>query len=191
MNNCTACDLCHNRTNVVFGEGSKNPLIMIVGEAPGEDEDITGVPFVGKAGQKLNNILDYIGVTREEVYITNAALCRPPNNRNPRAQELDACKWRLNLQIQLLKPKLIILLGKIATEQIYSKPIKGSLNQFFTEKIKNDNGWLKYIIGEHEALMLITYHPSYHLRSPQRAYKTTLPHWTKVKEWIAQEKQNA
>lgn len=189
MNRCGSCDLCRDRKTVVFGEGSTNPLLMIIGEAPGEDEDEQGIPFVGKAGEKLNNILKYIGVSREEIYITNSVLCRPPNNRNPRAEELDACKWRLDLQIQLLKPKLIVLLGKIATQQMQERPVKGPLSQFFIENLKKQkDGWLHYKVGDHEAKVLVTYHPSYHLRSPERAYKVTLPHWTKIKKWVKNER---
>ena len=191
MQDCASCDLCNERTQVVFGSGSTNPLIMIVGEAPGEEEDAQGVPFVGKAGEKLNKMLQYAGVDRNETYITNAVLCRPPNNRNPRGEELDACKWRLDLQIALLKPKLIILLGRIAMQQMKGESVKGALTQFFTENVKQDDGWLKYKIKEHEARVLVTYHPSYHLRSPEKAYRVTLPHWTKVKQWVAHERQNA
>nr|WP_297653771.1 uracil-DNA glycosylase [Hydrogenophaga sp.] len=190
MEGCGSCDLCHDRTKVVFGEGATNPLVMVVGEAPGEDEDTQGIPFVGKAGEKLNSILEYVGVTREEIYITNSVLCRPPNNRNPRAEELEACKWRLDLQIQLLKPKLVILLGKIATQSMQEQPVKGALSQFFPENLKEQkDGWLRYSVGGHEAKVLITYHPSYHLRSPERAYRTTLPHWTRVKKWVESERQ--
>lgn len=190
MENCGSCDLCRDRNKVVFGEGSTSPLLMIVGEAPGEGEDDQGIPFVGKTGEKLDSILSYLGVSREEVYITNSVLCRPPNDRNPRGEELEACKWRLDLQIQLLKPKLIILLGKIATQQMQERPVKGALNQFFTENLKEQkDGWLRYKVGDHESIVIVTYHPSYHLRSPERAYRTTLPHWQKVKKWIERERQ--
>lgn len=184
---CASCDLCKERTQVVFGQGSTSPLIMIVGEAPGEDEDLQGEPFIGKAGQKLNSILDYVGVTRDEIYITNSVLCRPPNNRNPRKEELEACKWRLDLQIQLLRPELVVLLGKIAMEQMGSKPVKGALSQFFPENL--ENGFLDYTVGDHTAKVLVSYHPSYHLRSPERAYRMTLPHWQRVKKWVEEERQ--
>jgi len=187
MIDCGSCDLCRERTQVVFGEGPDNPLVMIIGEAPGEDEDIQGKPFIGKAGQKLDSILKYVGLGREEVYITNAVLCRPPKNRNPRGEELEACKWRLDLQIQLLKPKLIILLGRIAMQQMQGSPVKGALSQFFLE----NKGYMTYKTGEHEAKVMVTYHPSYHLRSPEKAYRITLPHWTAVKGWLEKEKQNA
>jgi len=185
MSSCGSCDLCKTRTKVVFGEGSHEPKIMIVGEAPGEEEDANGVPFIGKAGQKLDSILNYVGVKREEVYITNTVLCRPPNNRTPRKEETDACKWRLDLQIKLLKPKLIILLGRTALEQFCGQPIKGALSQFFFDKNGKKDGWLHYVVSGHESKVLVTYHPSYHLRSPEKAYRETLPHWTKVKQWIS------
>lgn len=185
MKDCGSCDLCRERKTVVFGEGNSSPKIMIVGEAPGEEEDECGSPFVGKAGKKLDSILSYVGVTREDVYITNAVLCRPPNNRNPTADELDACRWRLDLQIQILKPHLIILLGRVAAQQLSGSPIKGALSQFFPENLDRKDGWLRYKTKDHECLVMVTYHPSYHLRSPERAYKIALPHWKKVKEWIA------
>ena len=190
MDNCGSCDLCRDRNKVVFGEGPSNPLVMIIGEAPGADEDTEGVPFVGQAGQKLDSILNYVGIPREEVYITNSVLCRPPNNRNPRAEELEACKWRLDLQIGLLKPQLIILLGKIATQQLKNQKVNGALSQYFTENLTDhEDGWLRYRVGEHESKVLVSYHPSYHLRSPKRAYRVTLPHWTKVKRWIEHERK--
>lgn len=190
MSSCTACDLHTSRTNVVFGEGSNNPRILIIGEAPGEEEDLSGKPFVGPAGQKLNRILDYVGVTRDEIYITNSVLCRPPNNRNPLQNELQACKSRLNEQIQTLKPELIIALGKIAVQQLLGKPFKGPLSQFFPkdpDKIGGD--WLTYIVKDLNIKTMITYHPSYILRSPQKGYQQVLPHWNMVKKWVEQEKK--
>lgn len=189
MSSCGSCDLCKTRNKVVFGDGSHEPLIMIVGEAPGEEEDVQGVPFVGKAGQKLDSILNYIGVKREEAYITNTVLCRPPNNRTPRKEEMDACRWRLDLQIKLLRPKLIILLGRTALEQFRGEPVKGALSQFFCDKHVKTDGWLHYKLDGHESKVLITYHPSYHLRSPEKAYRETLPHWTKIKQWVHQQKK--
>ena len=186
MSVCQSCDLFRTRTNVVFGEGSSTAKIMLLGEAPGEDEDIQGVPFIGKAGKKLDSILSYLGVRREDIYIANSVLCRPPLNRNPTRQELDACKWRLDLQIKLIKPKLIVVLGKIAYEQLSGAPLKGALSQVFPENIKGD--WINYTVGDHDCKVLTTYHPSYHLRSPERAYQVTLPHWQRVKQWVEKEK---
>lgn len=188
MSACGSCDLCKTRTKVVFGDGSPEPLILIVGEAPGEEEDLQGVPFIGKAGQKLDSILSYLGVTRQDIYITNTVLCRPPNNRVPRKEEMDACKWRLDLQIKLLRPKLIILLGRTALEQFRGEPIKGALNQFFFDKVSNKDGWLNYSVDGQDSKVIVTYHPSYHLRSPEKAYRETLPHWQKIKKWVEQQK---
>jgi DNA polymerase len=190
MSACGSCDLCKTRNKVVFGEGNQQPLILFVGEAPGEDEDLQGVPFIGKAGQKLDSIMSYLGMTRQDVYITNTVLCRPPNNRVPRKEEMDACRWRLELQVKLLRPKLIVLLGKTALEQFKGEPVKGALNQFFCDKIGKD-GWLNYTVDDYNAKVIVTYHPSFHLRSPDKAYRETLPHWTKVKKWIQQQSTNS
>jgi DNA polymerase len=181
MSVCQACDLHKCRKTVVFGEGSTSPKVMLVGEAPGEDEDTSGKPFVGLAGQKLTKILAFVELTRESTYITNAVLCRPPNNRVPRQEELEACRWRLDLQIQLLKPKVIVVLGKTALQQLNGSAVKGNLNSHFGD-------WKTYKSGEHEAKVMVTYHPSYHLRSPEHAYKVSLPHWTRLKTWLQNEK---
>ena len=187
MDTCGMCDLCRTRSSVVFGEGSTSPLLMIVGEAPDEDET---TPFVGPVNDKLSSILKYIGVSRDEIYITNSVLCSPPNGRSPRAEELESCKFRLDLQIGLLKPRLVILLGKIATQQLKNKKVNGALSQFFPENLTDHkDGWLRYRVGSHEAKVLVSYHPKYLLKSPKRAYKTTLPHWTKVKNWVENERQ--
>ena len=177
MSACQACDLCKTRKTVVFGEGSVMPRVMLIGEGPGETEDETGKPFVGQAGDKLTKILGYVGLSRSDVYITNAVLCRPPNNRVPRQEELEACRWRLDLQIQLLKPRVIVALGKTALQQLNGSPVKGNLNTHF-------GAWKTYKSGDHEARVMVTYHPSYHLRSPEHAYKVSLPHWTNLKEWL-------
>ena len=188
MSACGSCDLCKTRNKVVFGSGSHEPLILIVGEAPGEEEDLEGIPFIGKAGQKLDSILGFVGVQRQEIYITNTVLCRPPNNRTPRKEEMDACKWRLDLQIKLLRPKLILLLGRTALEQFRGEPIKGALNQFFFDKLPSKDGWLNYTVDGHASKVLVTYHPSYHLRSPEKSYRETLPHWQKVKHWVDEQR---
>lgn len=181
---CKACDLCKTRSKVIFGEGSVTPKVMFVGDSPSEDEDASGKPFAGPAGEKLNKILAFVGLSRENVYVTNAVLCKTPNKRTPRQEELEACHWRLDLQIQLLKPQLIIVLGKTALQQLTGSPVKGNLNAHF-------GSWKTYKCGEHEAKVAVTYHPSYHLRSPDRAYKISLPHWQKVKQWIEDQKQQS
>lgn len=118
--NCTRCPLLvKNRTQVVFGVGDPNKCkVVIIGEAPGKQEDMQGEPFVGKSGQLLNEFLEHIGLTRKEVYITNTILCRPPHNRNPSSEELCNCRNRLNHHITILDPKVIITLGNFATQYL-------------------------------------------------------------------------
>ncbi|MEM1554313.1 MAG: uracil-DNA glycosylase [Thermoproteota archaeon] len=119
---CKKCRLWESRTNVVFGEGNLNSKIMLIGEAPGLNEDREGRPFVGQAGKMLNEtLLKAAGLERKDVYITNVVKCRPPKNREPFEDEIDACFPYLNIQIQFIKPKLIITLGNIATSTLFRK----------------------------------------------------------------------
>ena len=119
--NCNKCKLCANRNNVVIGTGNRNAKIMFIGEGPGADEDLQGIPFVGKAGKLMDRAFEGIGIKREEVYIANIVKCRPPNNRNPEYEEADACKEYLGSQINLVKPEIIILLGSVALKNILGK----------------------------------------------------------------------
>lgn len=116
--NCNMCKLCNGRKNVVIGTGNKFAKIMFIGEGPGADEDIQGLPFVGKAGKLMDKAFMGIGLKREEVYIANIVKCRPPNNRNPEKEEADACRKYLESQIELVKPKIIVLLGSVALKNI-------------------------------------------------------------------------
>lgn len=115
---CTACQLCSGRTQVVFGVGCRNADIMLIGEGPGEQEDLRGEPFVGPAGQLLDDMLSIIDLNRQNVYIANIVKCRPPRNRDPEDREQDACMAYLQNQIQLVQPKIIICLGRIAAKRI-------------------------------------------------------------------------
>jgi DNA polymerase len=183
MKTCKACRLCNNRTQVVFDKGQRDkPLVMIVGEAPGSDEDNSGIPFVGAAGRKLHNILRFVGLKKDSVYITNAVLCRPPNNRNPNPDELDACRWRLHLQVKLLQPELIILMGKVAVHQMWGAPVKGALRSLFSNSINSHTTTVEDLTIP----TVLTYHPSYLLRSGKKGYHEVLPHWKMVKEWIGE-----
>ena len=119
---CTKCALAQGRTQVVFGSGSPTAELMFVGEAPGFHEDKQGVPFVGAAGQLLSKLLDGIGLTREAVYIANVLKCRPPGNRDPLPEEIEACEPHLWRQIELIQPKLICTLGNFATKLLSGKP---------------------------------------------------------------------
>lgn len=113
---CTACTLAKGRTNVVFGAGSAQADILIVGEAPGQQEDEQGLPFVGRSGQLLNKLLGEIDLERDDVYIANVVKCRPPGNRDPRPDEVDACKGYLKRQIELIDPTVVITLGNFSTK---------------------------------------------------------------------------
>lgn len=118
INGCKKCKLCNNRTNIVFGDGNQNADIMFIGEGPGADEDIQGIPFVGKAGKLMNMAFEGIGIKREEVYIANIVKCRPPQNRNPETDEAASCLDYLRNQVMLVKPKIIVLLGSVALKNI-------------------------------------------------------------------------
>ncbi len=118
---CNKCKLCNSRKNVVIGTGNKQAKIMFIGEGPGADEDIQGVPFVGKAGRLMNQAFNGVGINREEVYIANIVKCRPPNNRNPEDDETSACREYLDSQIKLVNPEIIVLLGSVALKNILGK----------------------------------------------------------------------
>ena len=113
---CTACRLAETRTNVVFGSGTLESQLMFVGEAPGRNEDIQGTPFVGAAGRLLDELLKEIGVRRDDVYIANVLKCRPPGNRDPKQDEIDACKGYLREQIRMIAPSVVMTLGNFATK---------------------------------------------------------------------------
>lgn len=118
---CRKCKLCQERTNVVIGDGNKNAELMFIGEGPGGDEDIQGIPFVGKAGKLMNMAFKGVGINRENVYIANIVKCRPPKNRNPEDDEAKACLDYLRNQVILVKPKIIVLLGNIALKNVLGK----------------------------------------------------------------------
>ena len=111
---CTSCELCKTKTNTVFGVGSPNARLMFIGEAPGEKEDLSGIPFVGAAGKLLDKYLEFVGINREDVYIANILKCRPPKNRDPLPEEEDACIGYLREQVSIIKPKVIVCLGRIS-----------------------------------------------------------------------------
>lgn len=150
---CTKCRLAGGRTQVVYGTGNPNAELMFIGEAPGRDEDIQGKPFVGRAGQLLTDIIKAMKLTRDDVYIANVIKCRPPENRNPDPEELDACRPFIRKQIELIKPRVIVTLGKFALQSLTGK----------SYAITAARGhWL-----EHDGIRVMpTYHPAYLLRTP-------------------------
>lgn len=124
MANCEKCKLCKTRQNIVFGTGNPNADLMFIGEGPGGDEDRLGEPFVGKAGQLMNKAFDILEINRKDVYIANIVKCRPPHNRDPEEDEIDACIDYLRNQVMIVKPKIIVLLGRIALQNILGKDYK-------------------------------------------------------------------
>jgi uracil-DNA glycosylase family 4 len=152
---CTACGLDKTRTQTVFGVGNRNAKLMIIGEAPGFNEDKQGEPFVGRAGQLLNAMLESIGFARRDVYIANILKCRPPNNRDPLPQEVDLCTPFLKKQIALINPTVLLAVGRIAAHFLLET--KSQLNQL-RNKV--------HAYGELNTPLIITYHPAYLLRSP-------------------------
>jgi len=155
---CTKCGLHTTRTQAVFGVGSRSADLMIVGEAPGADEDRQGEPFVGRAGQLLNAMLRAIGLGREQVYIANILKCRPPGNRDPQPEEALCCEPYLQRQIELVKPRVLLAAGRVAAQNLLKS----------TENV----GRLR--AGEHRLHgipLVVTYHPAYLLRSPEEKAK--------------------
>ena len=165
LGECTRCKLHKTRTNIVFGVGSPEARLMFVGEAPGEDEDLQGYPFVGKAGQLLTKMIEAMGLRREDVYICNTVKCRPPNNRNPEPDELLACEPFLKGQLGAVKPEVIVTLGKFAAQALLREqtPITRLRGQ-----------WREY-----EGIPVMpTFHPAYLLRSPAEKGKV----WEDLKQ---------
>ena len=151
--NCRKCELYKYRKNLVFGDGNPDAELLFVGEAPGFDEDKTGIPFVGKAGQLLNKILEEVGFKRSEVYICNVVKCHPPQNRNPNLAEIAACKDFLLKQIEIIKPKVICTLGKFAAQTLLNS--------------KESITILRGRVFDYQGIKLIpAFHPAYLLRNP-------------------------
>ena len=155
VKNCTACDLSRTRTQTVFGVGNREASWLVIGEAPGADEDRRGEPFVGRAGQLLTAMLQAIGLQRNEVYIANILKCRPPNNRDPRPDEVAHCRGYLDAQIRLIEPEIILAVGRIAAQQLLA-----------TDRSLSALRGRVHHIGEPAIPVVVTYHPAYLLRTP-------------------------
>ena len=164
INTCTKCSLGTSRTNFVFGVGNPRAGLVLIGEAPGADEDAQGEPFVGRAGQLLNKILEAIGFRREDVYICNILKCRPPNNREPLPEEVALCEPYLWKQLDLIKPRVILCLGRIAAKVLL--------------KSNESLGAMREHVYEYRgSKVIVTYHPAALLRNPN--WKR--PAWEDVK----------
>lgn len=153
IHDCTKCPLGSTRTKLVFGSGNPNADVLLIGEAPGADEDKQGKPFVGRAGKLLTDILKAINFSREEVYIANILKCRPPNNRDPLPGEVEKCKPHLLKQIELIKPKMILCLGRVAAIELLNKKLTLSK---LRENVYDFDG----------IKVMATYHPAALLRNP-------------------------
>ena len=165
---CRRCGLCETRTRTVFGVGDRRAPLMVVGEGPGADEDAQGEPFVGRAGKLLDQMLAAIGHTRQDnVFIANVVKCRPPGNRDPAPAEAEACRPYLEQQIALVKPRLIVALGRVAAQRLLATDaplarLRGPLHHY----------------GPQQIPLMITYHPAYLLRSPREKAKS----WEDLKQ---------
>jgi uracil-DNA glycosylase len=152
VRSCTRCRLCESRTQTVFGEGDADAQIFFIGEGPGETEDHTGRPFVGRAGEKLNEMLAAMGLRREQVYIANIVKCRPPGNREPAPDEVATCTPYLQRQLEIIRPRVIVTLGRPATQHMLGKSIAIS-------KVRGQ--WQEW----RGIKLMPTFHPAYILRN--------------------------
>jgi len=157
---CTRCALHESRTQTVFGVGSPDADWMIIGEAPGAEEDRRGEPFVGRAGRLLDEILRAVGLDRSTVFIANILKCRPPNNRDPSDDEAQACRSYLDRQIELVSPKIILAVGRVAAQQLLGS----------AEPVGRMRGMV-FRVGPAKIPTVVTYHPAYLLRSPSQKRK--------------------
>ena len=157
---CKKCNLHKTRQNTVFGEGDPDSNIMIIGEAPGREEDEAGRPFIGRAGKLLNEFLKSIDLNRDSVFIANTIKCRPPENRDPEAAEINACSDYLDQQINIIKPKVLVLLGKVAANRLLGEDMPMS-----ELRLK------KFFIDKYDIPIIVFYHPAYILRSPSQKKK--------------------
>ncbi|MBQ9167599.1 MAG: uracil-DNA glycosylase [Oscillospiraceae bacterium] len=156
---CTRCGLCGTRTNVVFGVGNREADVMFIGEGPGEQEDLKGEPFVGAAGKLLDDMMSIIDLDRTNCYIANIVKCRPPHNRDPREDEQDACIDYLRNQVALIKPKIIVCLGRIAAKRIISQDFR--ITREHGQWVEKNGTW-----------MMAIYHPSALLRDVSKRPET-------------------
>lgn len=155
VGDCTRCALHTGRTKIVFGDGSAQARLMFVGEGPGADEDAQGIPFVGRAGQLLNNMIAAMGLKREEVYIANVVMCRPPGNRTPEPAEANTCSQFLFRQIDVVRPEVLVALGATAATYLLGQrqPLAGLRGR---------------VHGFRETKLIVTYHPAFLLRDPRQ-----------------------
>jgi uracil-DNA glycosylase family 4 len=177
LGDCQRCSLCSSRKNIVFGSGPDNTPLVILGESPGNDEDILGVPFVGRSGKLLDKWISEQHWDRKYIRIINTILCRPPNNRPPTEEELNTCKPFSLGQLEIIKPRVVITLGKTAAQVLLNS--KEPLGRLINRTHKQEN----YTVYP-------TYHPSYILRGQKEAEKHVLETFNKVNEFFTKETFN-
>jgi len=170
IGDCKLCRLAKGRTNLVFGSGNPNADIMFIGEAPGADEDIQGLPFVGRAGQLLTNMINAMGLKREDVYIANIIKCRPPGNRTPERDECETCSPFLMRQIAIIRPKVIVALGAVAAKTLLAinapmSDLRGRWYEF-TPQLPKDAP--EAATPLEPVKLAVTYHPAFLLRDPRQ-----------------------
>src|SRR6266404_6792885 len=173
IGDCTRCRLSKQRTNIVFGTGNFDADIMFIGEGPGADEDEQGLPFVGRAGQLLNNMISAMGIQREDVYIANVVKCRPPGNRTPERDECDTCSPFLMRQIAAIRPKAIVALGAVAAKTLLAinapmAELRGRWYDFVPQVAKT----FRSGAAVPPIKLAVTYHPAYLLRDPRQKKET-------------------
>ncbi len=169
LGECMRCKLCNTRNQIVFGVGPEPASLMFIGEGPGADEDRTGEPFVGKAGQLLDKMIEAMGWGRDDVYIANVVKCRPPGNRNPEADEIAACRPFLAAQIAAVRPRIIVTLGRPAANLVLGTDAAISA--------------LRGKFHDHRGVKVMpTFHPAYLLREPDRKRDT----WSDLKQVMAE-----
>jgi DNA polymerase len=161
VSTCTRCELSQTRTQTVFGAGNRRADLVVIGEAPGADEDRQGEPFVGRAGQLLNSMLRAIGNARQTLYIANVLKCRPPGNREPKPAEVACCLPYLQQQLDMIQPRLLVALGRVAAQNLLATDVplarlRGQVHRF----------------GARATPLIVTYHPAYLLRSPTEKRKS-------------------
>ena len=171
---CQRCQLSKTRTNTVFGAGSLEADVLFIGEGPGREEDLQGLPFVGRAGKLLTAMITALGFDRNQVYITNVVKCRPPNNRDPLTDEASACSRYLRRQIEIIKPKVIVALGRVSAQLLLDSEVSLGGLRGRPQKYRDTN-----------IDVVVTYHPAYLLRKPTEKRKSWDDLW-KVRLMLSQ-----
>ncbi|MBN2653854.1 MAG: uracil-DNA glycosylase [Nitrospirae bacterium] len=168
IGDCRLCRLAEERTNLVFGEGNPDAKIMFIGEAPGREEDSQGRPFVGEAGRVLTNLINKMGLTRDDVYIANICKCRPPSNRDPMLDEMNICMKFVEAQIEIIFPEVIISMGKIATYALMAR--SEPMSKFSISRVRGK--FFDYTTESRVIPVMPTFHPAYLMRNPKDKWLT-------------------